>query len=154
MIRRPPRSTLFPYTTLFRSIFSAVRMEVHPMTVDTLRGSPQFPTTSSSIAPSTQEAMDAAVQSLQARKDAWRSEEHTSELQSPDHLVCRLLLEKKKAATRSSASRRPISRYSVPTSRRCRTSASSFPHSITFLACAVGSLQTLETRSEPHLPHV
>src|SRR5258708_23743014 len=71
MIRRPPRSTLFPYTTLFRSIFSAVRMEVHPMTVDTLRGSPQFPTTSSSIAPSTQEAMDAAVQSLQARKDAW-----------------------------------------------------------------------------------
>ena len=41
------------------------------MTVDTLRGSPQFPTTSSSIAPSTQEAMDAAVQSLQARKDAW-----------------------------------------------------------------------------------
>ncbi|MFL5705697.1 MAG: aldehyde dehydrogenase family protein, partial [Ktedonobacteraceae bacterium] len=41
------------------------------MTVDTLRGSPQFPTTSSSIAPSTQKAMDAAVQSLQARKDAW-----------------------------------------------------------------------------------
>src|SRR5258708_39956649 len=71
MIRRPPRSTLFPYTTLFRSIFSAVCKEVLTMTVDTLRGSPQFPTTSSSIAPSTQEAMGAAVQSLQARKDAW-----------------------------------------------------------------------------------
>src|SRR5258708_29498539 len=75
MIRRPPRSTLFPYTTLFRSLeFGA-------------------------------HAGRAAIQALrlgvglvgQAGMDvAQRSEEHTSELQSPDHLVCRLLLEKKK----------------------------------------------------------
>src|SRR5574338_342202 len=65
MIRRPPRSTLFPYTTLFRSL--------------------------------------SRVSGLTCRKSGWalwqfssRSEEHTSELQSPWHLVCRLLLEKKK----------------------------------------------------------
>src|SRR5687768_18529009 len=69
MIRRPPRSTLFPYTTLFRS-FAARR----------LRGSPSTPT---------QEPARAVP--LEAR-----SEEHTSELQSRLHLVCRLLLEKKK----------------------------------------------------------
>src|SRR5215216_7701629 len=67
MIRRPPRSTLFPYTTLFRS-----------------------------------RARGRATCTGQARRDDIvvrgdrRSEEHTSELQSPDHLVCRLLLEKKK----------------------------------------------------------
>src|SRR5258708_23565801 len=66
MIRRPPRSTLFPYTTLFRSC--------HVWLWRTRDRSAQPP--------------------LQGR----RSEEHTSELQSPDHLVCRLLLEKKKKA--------------------------------------------------------
>src|SRR5947208_12660393 len=76
MIRRPPRSTLFPYTTLFRSkqavngsIFDA-RAERR----DVLRG----------------------AFGLAAGARPNRSEEHTSELQSPDHLVCRLLLEKKK----------------------------------------------------------
>src|SRR5258708_31326067 len=70
MIRRPPRSTLFPYTTLFRSRPArAVREFLHCLL---LLG-------------------DGA-----RRGDAHRSEEHTSELQSPDHLVCRLLLEKKK----------------------------------------------------------
>src|SRR5258708_19772419 len=67
MIRRPPRSTLFPYTTLFRSIFSRGR--------DARRKKGRW-------------------DGSDARK--YRSEEHTSELQSPDHLVCRLLLEKKK----------------------------------------------------------
>src|SRR5258708_30171179 len=62
MIRRPPRSTLFPYTTLFRSWARA------RATWPCRRGPRQW----------------------------WGSEEHTSELQSPDHLVCRLLLEKKK----------------------------------------------------------
>src|SRR5438876_9208419 len=76
MIRRPPRSTLFPYTTLFRS--------------------PQIRTLSGGL---TQERSrrvisDRATLSLVARR--CRSEEHTSELQSPVHLVCRLLLEKKK----------------------------------------------------------
>src|SRR5438552_11024680 len=66
MIRRPPRSTLFPYTTLFRS---SCRMRADPST--------------SGIPPATADVSK-------------RSEEHTSELQSPDHLVCRLLLEKKK----------------------------------------------------------
>src|SRR5258708_12982827 len=69
MIRRPPRSTLFPYTTLFRSRRS--------------RGNSRnrLPTRAGTVAVS--------------RTDRKRSEEHTSELQSPDHLVCRLLLEKK-----------------------------------------------------------
>src|SRR5258708_14387976 len=71
MIRRPPRSTLFPYTTLFRS--SGSGREDDPGVVATHRRA---------CAPSP------------GRDD--RSEEHTSELQSPDHLVCRLLLEKKK----------------------------------------------------------
>src|SRR5256885_10630031 len=71
MIRRPPRSTLFPYTTLFRSIRARLAFMHH------LASSTQyFPTI--------------------AEPSRWRSEEHTSELQSPCNLVCRLLLEKKK----------------------------------------------------------
>src|SRR3989442_3074995 len=70
MIRRPPRSTLFPYTTLFRSMPAfAPPLEVR---------SPQAPAPGSRC------------------RGLWRSEEHTSELQSRPHLVCRLLLEKKK----------------------------------------------------------
>src|SRR5256885_8088211 len=68
MIRRPPRSTLFPYTTLFRSVCREVER----------------------IAP------DIAVSVLEVDDQSRRSEEHTSELQSPCNLVCRLLLEKKK----------------------------------------------------------
>src|SRR5258708_8802904 len=73
MIRRPPRSTLFPYTTLFRSRHrNSIARNRIPLS-----------------------------RSLRLRIVSWtgrrkRSEEHTSELQSPDHLVCRLLLEKKK----------------------------------------------------------
>src|SRR5258708_21648716 len=83
MIRRPPRSTLFPYTTLFRSQNSSTSAE---------------------------DALGASVTATSVR--SWRlsaccrssighhrSEEHTSELQSPDHLVCRLLLEKKKTVS-------------------------------------------------------
>src|SRR5258708_18873709 len=68
MIRRPPRSTLFPYTTLFRSAASPLR------------------------SPCSQPAWAC---SRSGSRSSARSEEHTSELQSPDHLVCRLLLEKK-----------------------------------------------------------
>src|SRR5258708_21518027 len=85
MIRRPPRSTLFPYTTLFRS-----RSYLTAVCVGQISG---FGAASYRL------ALDAAIGILAARKDpatAERSEEHTSELQSPDHLVCRLLLEKKK----------------------------------------------------------
>src|SRR5258708_31827372 len=76
MIRRPPRSTLFPYTTLFRSLGRLSR---------------PAPTAAACSA-----VADARAQERQELGDPGRSEEHTSELQSPDHLVCRLLLEKKK----------------------------------------------------------
>src|SRR5690348_18109235 len=86
MIRRPPRSTLFPYTTLFRSSAttgdSALLAPVSARSTQVLlavRSSTPVPDSAS-----------IAVTSLP------RSEEHTSELQSPVHLVCRLLLEKKK----------------------------------------------------------
>src|SRR2546421_7191309 len=75
MIRRPPRSTLFPYTTLFRSIFTA-RTEVP------FAGHPNVGT--------------AVVLARELEGKGNRSEEHTSELQSRSDLVCRLLLEKKK----------------------------------------------------------
>src|SRR6202171_6753776 len=65
MIRRPPRSTLFPYTTLFRSRLGHVALD------------------------------QGAFHAVAAQSGAERSEEHTSELQSPSYLVCRLLLEKK-----------------------------------------------------------
>src|SRR2546426_3001977 len=77
MIRRPPRSTLFPYTTLFRSDIDARIIEIE----------------SNNILP----GMTVAISKDETVRRMWdRSEEHTSELQSPCNLVCRLLLEKKK----------------------------------------------------------
>src|SRR5258708_17299909 len=84
MIRRPPRSTLFPYTTLFRSRRPSTGWR--PMTSKKLPPTTPACTTRGSPKPIT-------VNSVVEKS---RSEEHTSELQSPDHLVCRLLLEKKK----------------------------------------------------------
>src|SRR5438552_13852651 len=81
MIRRPPRSTLFPYTTLFRSSSSAWN-----------RGS----SSSTGILRMGQRRSSPRWRWRARRTSHSRSEEHTSELQSPDHLVCRLLLEKKK----------------------------------------------------------
>src|SRR5258707_3262740 len=75
MIRRPPRSTLFPYTTLFRSL-----------RFDRIAGR----MTGGRVA----SAVDAVIHGRP--RNPWRSEEHTSELQSRQYLVCRLLLEKKK----------------------------------------------------------
>src|SRR5438094_7082932 len=77
MIRRPPRSTLFPYTTLFRS------------------GAVIYYTTNGT-APTTSSTQYAGAFSVNSNGKQVRSEEHTSELQSPYDLVCRLLLEKKK----------------------------------------------------------
>src|SRR2546429_1171111 len=87
MIRRPPRSTLFPYTTLFRSRSHVEQQDVLHLALEhaALDGSP----------------------------DGDRSEEHTSELQSRLHLVCRLLLEKKKTNTTFSVSRQCSSRSSM-----------------------------------------
>src|SRR2546422_1507887 len=101
MIRRPPRSTLFPYTTLFRS--------VHPRRL--LR-----------VAVAGQDERHTRHQRrLQARErlrgDVLRSEEHTSELQSRLHLVCRLLLEKKKKKYNQSKRERHNSRVSRLTIR-------------------------------------
>src|SRR5438552_7949968 len=84
MLRRPPRSTLFPYTTLFRSNQdSALRQSA-----------------AEALAWCDKNAVDVVPALLTAalhdKDEKVRSEEHTSELQSPDHLVCRLLLEKKK----------------------------------------------------------
>src|SRR2546427_7633995 len=74
MIRRPPRSTLFPYTTLFRSVFDPARQDVGDLHTDLIAH---------------------PVGALVACHGSKRSEEHTSELQSQSNLVCRLLLEKK-----------------------------------------------------------
>src|SRR3712207_7635534 len=90
MIRRPPRSTLFPSTTLFRSSFgscSYLGLEVHPAlragVVDAVeRFGTQFSSSRAYVSPP-------------RYAEAERSEEHTSELQSRQYLVCRLLLEKK-----------------------------------------------------------
>src|SRR5258708_15445109 len=78
MIRRPPRSTLFPYTTLFRSVLALAQASQQHAQV--MVGAGQ-------VVPILGHVGVCLDQ---------RSEEHTSELQSPDHLVCRLLLEKKK----------------------------------------------------------
>src|SRR2546430_5926621 len=78
MIRRPPRSTLFPYTTLFRSAFPDAGKE-------TIEGPAIFPT-----------RWFVNARDAMSWSGRWRSEEHTSELQSQSNLVCRLLLEKKK----------------------------------------------------------
>src|SRR5258708_13195506 len=93
MIRRPPRSTLFPYTTLFRScrpdhrvsqrVYRASGRTCRPWSAARCRRTPDR-----------------------------RSEEHTSELQSPDHLVCRLLLEKKKRS--SSAAPHTTAPHAIP----------------------------------------
>src|SRR2546430_5968602 len=90
MIRRPPRSTLFPYTTLFRSLFASAVVGIS--------------------------ALSAAAAGYMFRQLGWpqralRSEEHTSELQPQSNLVCRLLLEKKKKP-------KPHSAHSIVTDLR------------------------------------
>src|SRR5256885_7528190 len=83
MIRRPPRSTLFPYTTLFRSITGRIR-----------DGAPDHAGRCLGL----RREGGGPARQHERRADQERSEEHTSELQSPCNLVCRLLLEKKKTA--------------------------------------------------------
>src|SRR2546422_2755889 len=85
MIRRPPRSTLFPYTTLFRSAIASAAHGLSP--------APRF------LLMTTLYGFIYAGVLLAATTLIFRSEEHTSELQSRLHLVCRLLLEKKKINT-------------------------------------------------------
>src|SRR5258708_11129201 len=92
MIRRPPRSTLFPYTTLFRSLTA----RTGPAAATIGRGGTAI-AGGFSLGRSGKSA-------ARSRSTAPRSEEHTSELQSPDHLVCPLLLEKKKITYKSCTS--------------------------------------------------
>src|SRR3712207_9009862 len=90
MIRRPPRSTLFPYTTLFRSCLKSGNAAL-------LRGSASaFRTNTALVAVLTEAAEKAGLPAGSIELLPARSEEHTSELQSRQYLVCRLLLEKKK----------------------------------------------------------
>src|SRR3712207_8344528 len=96
MIRRPPRSTLFPYTTLFRSdgLYLAPGVACRP-----LRDHLEVPLTLRVVAQITGDRLGRVVPILyvaHGRGGEQRSEEHTSELQSRQYLVCRLLLEKKK----------------------------------------------------------
>src|SRR2546427_2396800 len=91
MIRRPPRSTLFPYTTLFRSLSAILdRRFANRVTLEWVCA--------------------VAFRHMQAREIA-RSEEHTSELQSQSNLVCRLLLEKKKKKKIKHKKRKKITVY-------------------------------------------
>src|SRR2546426_2689136 len=95
MIRRPPRSTLFPYTTLFRSPVDAARPHV--------------------VHYHAEQANRQVVEDRELgprERQVRRSEEHTSELQSPCNLVCRLLLEKKKHYTMRHASLQLLNRIS------------------------------------------
>src|SRR3989449_2794252 len=94
MIRRPPRSTLFPYTTLFRSreVLEEIRAEVSPAKL-VVSVAASVPTAF------IETTLGTAVPVVRALAE--RSEEHTSELQSRLHLVCRLLLEKKKNTDRN-----------------------------------------------------
>src|SRR5256885_6799573 len=86
MIRRPPRSTLFPYTTLFRSVVDVFRPLGENLELQVWAAADDVPC-----------ARAPGVRILvEEIRPATRSEEHTSELQSPCNLVCRLLLEKKK----------------------------------------------------------
>src|SRR5437870_8685674 len=97
LLPRPLRSTLFPYTTLFRSMtnfrdLKDIELEdlVSYVIFLSMRGNVEFEVMRKLLDP------DAAAEDKARKIDAMRSEEHTSELQSRGHLVCRLLLEKKK----------------------------------------------------------
>src|SRR2546422_4015074 len=96
MIRRPPRSTLFPYTTLFRSVILPEHLPIGPVSA---AASVAVDATLEEIV---EKKLVECVRGLREHASAnlYRSEEHTSELQSRLHLVCRLLLEKKKKITK------------------------------------------------------
>src|SRR5256885_7756363 len=98
MIRRPPRSTLFPYTTLFRSLLGLAGVAGVEALDD-------------------ERAADLVQVAMPAVDRPHRSEEHTSELQSPCNLVCRLLLEKKKKNNHTASTTLPHT-SSTPTSQR------------------------------------
>src|SRR2546426_5200705 len=102
MIRRPPRSTLFPYTTLFRSVFTQGRKTMKQQDRNRLLCGMAVAMLAAGVAYACKDFLNIPPQGTVVE----RSEEHTSELQSPCNLVCRLLLEKKKKRTDVSTSKR------------------------------------------------
>src|SRR2546429_5144525 len=96
MIRRPPRSTLFPYTTLFRSCGLAGRPVLHELDADHQTPPAHVPDGRILLLQALRTGEQPLAQGRHVGQELARSEEHTSELQSRLHLVCRLLLEKKK----------------------------------------------------------
>src|SRR5688572_31708938 len=92
MIRRPPRSTLFPYTTLFRSVVSAMAGETDRLIQFCREASSLYDPREYDVVVASGEQVTSGLLAITLQ----RSEEHTSELQSQSNLVCRLLLEKKK----------------------------------------------------------
>src|SRR4051794_41325593 len=101
MIRRPPRSTLFPYTTLFRSGAAFLTAGVSALLIWVTLAGDDF-------AWASVETALFLTGGVLAKSSPARSEEHTSELQSPVHLVCRLLLEKKKHMVQLSPTPRSV----------------------------------------------
>src|SRR2546422_1805501 len=102
MIRRPPRSTLFPYTTLFRSLLRVVVDRVVPLHAGWIHR--ELVAGAAIVI-----GVDDDLELIRGRAD--RSEEHTSELQSRLHLVCRLLLEKKKKKGETLAKQERVAVY-------------------------------------------
>src|SRR3712207_8284842 len=96
MIRRPPRSTLFPYTTLFRSPIGEALRLAQDSELDLVEVAPMARPPVAKLMDYGKFKYESAQKAREARR---RSEEHTSELQSRQYLVCRLLLEKKKKKT-------------------------------------------------------
>src|SRR3712207_7819551 len=92
MIRRPPRSTLFPYTTLFRSVAEVLQDEETGVEI--------LPENARGAEAERAQGPVHGHKGMDGFRQAGRSEEHTSELQSRQYLVCRLLLEKKKQTSR------------------------------------------------------
>src|SRR2546422_7718772 len=131
MIRRPPRSTLFPYTTLFRSVaVGAADVGVGAGVVGDERGVVTTPCPADFPGRGAR-THDAAVAQQHDRQTGDRSEEHTSELQSRLHLVCRLLLEKKKTTDQQRTSQNstphtaPSLTRSAPVNKRRQQAAGS-----------------------------
>src|SRR2546427_5803510 len=96
MIRRPPRSTLFPYTTLFRSLTATIARQLLCLALNQSAQQRELRIGLNLAAAQRQQALEAQQRRVALQLLAQRSEEHTSELQSQSNLVCRLLLEKKK----------------------------------------------------------
>src|SRR2546429_6486094 len=112
MIRRPPRSTLFPYTTLFRSRRSPPRFRRRRLWCHRNSGDKTSRLASPHRKRTLRVSLRRPCESALSHSSSRRSEEHTSELQSRLHLVCRLLLEKKKLTLLHSGDRTHCSRRS------------------------------------------